>query len=176
MFMFGFGKLFDAVAIELTRAVTGRLFNDEQIRAVSKSAFGKYFADWLPEPTDERTARERVEEARLHIGKASSIITQMQGELTQQSAQLDELLVQVEEKKKLAEQYGHLAATNQQQFAAFRMEMEEVLRHELVAQAEKGRRLRQTASFAIWLITLVLGAWLGTYFKDVWGWFKTLLA
>lgn len=36
----------------------------------------------------------------------------MQGELAQQSAQLDELLVQVEEKKKLAEQYGHLAVTN----------------------------------------------------------------
>ncbi len=174
--MLGFDALLNAVGIELSRAVTGRLFNDDQIRAVAKSAIGKYFADWLPEPADERTARERVEEARLHIGKASSIITQMQQELSQQSTQLDKLLVEVEEKKKLAEQYGHLAATNQQQFSAFRSEIEELLRKELVAQAERGRRLRQAASFAIWLFTLVLGAWLGTYFKEVLAWAKALVA
>ena len=54
--------------------------------------------------------------------------------------------------------------------------MEEVLRKELVAQAEKGRRLRQAVSFAIWLFTLVLGAWLGTYFKEVLPWAKALVA
>ena len=70
--MFGFETLIRAVGLELSRAVTGRLFNDDQIRAVTKSAMGRYFADLLPEPADERTARERVEEARMHIGKASS--------------------------------------------------------------------------------------------------------
>ena len=174
--MFGLEILTNAVVVELSRAITGRLFTEEQIRAVTKSTIGKYFAELLPEPGDERTARERVEEARLHIGKASSIINQMQGELTQQSKQLDDLLVEVEEKKKLAEKYGQLAATNQQQFAAFRTEMEEVLRKELIAQAEKGRRLRQAASFAIWLLTLVLGAWLGTYFKEVVALAKTMFA
>jgi hypothetical protein len=100
----------------------------------------------------------------------------MQQELSQQSTHLDQLLVEVEEKKKLAEQYGHLVATNQQQFAANLAKMEEVLRKELVAQAEKGRRLRQAVSFAIWLFTLVLGAWLGTYFKEVLAWAKALVA
>ena len=57
-----------------------------------------------------------------------------------------------------------------------RSEMEEVLRKELVAQAEKGIRLRQAVSFAIWLFTLVLGAWLGTYFKEVLPWAKALVA
>ena len=93
-----------------------------------------------------------------------------------QSAQLDKLLVEVEEKKRLAEKYGQLATTNQQQFAAFRSEIEEVLRKELMAQAEKGRRPRQVASFTIWLFTLVLGAWLGTYFKEVLAWAKALFA
>lgn len=174
--MRGLDILFHAVGVELTRAITGRLFNEDQIRAVTKSAIGKYFAEWFPEPADERTARERVEEARLHIGKASSIISHMQEELSLQSTQLDNLLVEVEEKKKLAEKYGHLSATNQQQFAAFRDEMEEVLRKELVSQAETGRRLRQAISFAIWMFTLVLGAWLGTYFKEVLAWTKALVA
>ena len=172
--MLGIDTLISAVGLELSRAVTGRLFNDDQIRAVTKSAIGKYFAELLPEPVDERTARDRVEEARLHIGKASSIITQMQQELSQQSAQLDKLLVEIEEKKQLAKKYALLAATNQQQFAAFRTEIEEVLRKELVAQAERGRRLRQAVSSAMWLLTLVLGAWLGTYFKEVLAWLWAL--
>jgi len=94
----------------------------------------------------------------------------MQEELSQQSSQLDALLAEVDEKRKLAEQYGQLAATNQKQFAAFRLEMEEALRKELGAQGEKGRRLRQVVSLAIWLLTLVIGAWLGTYFKEVIAW------
>lgn len=174
--MFGFDTLFGAVGVELSRAITGRLFNDDQIRSVAKSAIGKYFADWLLEPADEHAAKERVEEARLHIDKASSIITQMQRELSQQSGQLDILLAEVEEKKKLAERYGHLAATNKGQSAAFRSEIEELLRKELVAQAERGRRLRQAASFAIWLFTLIVGASLGAYFKDVVAWVKVLAA
>jgi len=135
--MFGIEIVTGAVAVELSRALTGRLFTDDQIRAVTKTAIGKYFADLLPEPEDKRTARERVEEARSHIGRASAIIAQMQQELSSQSTQLDKLLVEVEEKKQLAEKYGVLAATNQQQFAAYKSEIEEVLRKELIAQAEK---------------------------------------
>ena len=146
--MFGLNTLFHAIVIELIRAVTGRLFTEDQIHEVTTTAIGKYFADWFPEPADERAARERVEEARLHIQKASLIISGMQEELSQQTAQLDNLLDDVEEKKKLAERYGHLTATNREQFAALRAELEESLRKELVAQAEKGRRLRQAGSAA----------------------------
>jgi hypothetical protein len=45
--------------------------------------------------------------------------------------------------------------------------MEEALRNELVAQANKGKRLRQSASFIIWLVTLILGAALGVYFPKI---------
>ena len=176
MFGLGLEVINRAVYSELSRAITGRLFTEQQIRAVTKSAIGRYFAGFLPEPADERTARERVEEARVHIGKASNIIGQMQEELAAQSSQLDNLLKEVEEKKSLADKYGQLAATNQKQFAAFRAEMEEVLRKELVAQAEKGRRLRQAASLVLWLITLFLGAWLGTYFKEAVAWLRTMVA
>ena len=164
-----------AVGVELIRAVSGKLFTEDQVRAVSSHAVGKYFADLLPEPAEDRTARERVEEARSHIGKASSIIAAMQSELSTQTTQLDALLGEIEEKKKMADQYAQLAATSREQFSALRKEMEEVLRQELVAQSEKGKRVRQLASSIIWVLTLVLGAALGTYFKEVLVWIKPFL-
>lgn len=174
--MFGLSSIIDAVITELIRAVTGRLFTEEQIRSVTSHTVGKYFANWLPEPGQEKAARERVEEARSHISKASTIISAMQSELTAQTTQLDKVLLEIEEKKKLAEQYEQLAATKQEQFSAFRREMEEAIRQELVAQSENGKRVRQVASFSFWLVTLVLGAALGTYFKEVLAWLKSVLA
>ena len=58
-------EIASALSTEVLRTVTGRLFTDAQIRQVALHAVGKYFADLLPEPADERVARERVEEARL---------------------------------------------------------------------------------------------------------------
>jgi len=174
--MLGFNTLINAVSTELIRAVTGKLFTEEQIRSVTSHAAGKYLADWLPEPGNEKAARERVEEARTHIATASAIITDMQTELNDQAAQLDKLLVEIMEKKKLAEQYAHLAATNHEQFSAFRMEIEYVLRQELIAQSDKGMLARKVASSTIWIVTLVLGAALGTYFKEVLAWLKIILA
>lgn len=169
-----FSTFSGALLREVSRAFTGRLFTDEQIRSVTSTAIGRYFTDFLPEPADERAARERVEEAKIHIGKASSIVVQLQAELAQQSTQLDSLMAEIDEKKKLADRYAQLAATNQEQFAAMRAEIEEVLRKELVAQSEKGRRIRQVASFVVWAVTLILGAWLGTYFKEIMTWAREL--
>jgi hypothetical protein len=88
---------------------------------------------------------------------------------------LRELLAQVEDKKKLADHYATLASANEKQTAAIRSELEKAIRQELVAQANKGRRIRQAASFALWLFTLVAGAALGTYFPDIVTFFKTLV-
>jgi hypothetical protein len=165
----------DALSAELVRALTGRLFTETQIRAVTSHAAGKYFASFFPEPKDERAARAKVEEARDHISKASSIITQLQGELNSQTQQLDEVLTEIEEKKQLAQRYAALAQTRQEQFAAFKTEMEAVLRQELVAQSEKGKGMRRLASAVLWGLTLVLGAALGAYFKDILAWLLSLI-
>lgn len=174
--MYPFSALVDAVGTELIRTLTGKLFTESQIRSITTHAVGKYFAEWLPEPEKDKAARERVEEAQGHIAKASSIIAGMQQELAAQTEQLDKLLSEIEEKKKLADQYAQLGKTNQEQFSAFRKEMEEVLRQELIAQSEQGKRLRQAASTVIWLVTLVLGAALGTYFREVLTWLKIIVA
>ena len=174
--MFPFHGLVDAIGAELIRAVTGKLFTDAQIRSVSSHAVGKYFADLLPERSDKKSARERVDEARDHIAKASIIISTMQEELSAQTEQLEMLLSEVENKKKLAEKYEVLAKTNQEQFAALRSEMESALRKELIAQSEKGKVLRQVASVILWLVALVGGAALGTYFKEVLAWLRALVA
>lgn len=172
--MLPFSHIVDAISTELIRAVTGKLFTEDQIKTITSHAVGKYFAEYLPKPTEERAARERVEEARHHISEASRIITHMQAELGQQTEQLDKLIREVEEKKKLAERYETLAKTNQEQFAAFRVEMESALRQELITQSEKGKRLRRFASSFLWFVTLVLGAALGTYFKEVIAWLRTI--
>ena len=69
-----YGELISA----LTRAITGRLFSDEQIKSITSGAVGKYFADFFPTPKDEQEAREKVNAARKHIGAASAIILEMQ--------------------------------------------------------------------------------------------------
>jgi hypothetical protein len=166
----------NAIGAEAIRTLTGRLFTDAQIRQIATHAVGKHFADLLPEPVEERAARERVEEARGHIEQASAIISQLQSELGSQTQKLDRVLAEIEEKKKLAMRYEALAKTGQEQFAAFRAEMEGALRQELTAQSEKGKTTRRLASGFLWLLTLVLGAALGTYFEEVLAWLRALAA
>jgi hypothetical protein len=156
-----------SLTAELVRRLTGSLFTEDQIRSVATHAVGKYFVDWLPEPGAERAARERVEEARAHIEVASVIISGMQSELNAQTEKLDMLLGEIEEKKRLADRYQTLANTNQEHFSAFRAEMEDTLRKELVAQSEKGKRFRQLASLLIGVFNLVAGAALGAYWNDI---------
>lgn len=172
--MFLFSEVFNAIVYAGFRAVTGRLFTDDEIRQVTSHAVGKYLADLLPEPADERVARERVDEAKNHIEQANAIITQLQDELGSQTQQLDKVLKDIEEKKQLAMRYEALANTGREQFSAFQLEMENALRKELAAQSEKGKKARRIASFIIWLVTLVLGAALGTYFKEIWIWLSEL--
>jgi len=104
-----------------------------------------------------------VELLRLHIKEAAEIIVSLQEDLEKQAHQLEALAKEIEEKKKLADRYSILATTNQESFAAFKAELEETIRKELIAQSEKGKRIRRLASFIVWFITLVMGAALGTY-------------
>jgi len=155
--------------------LTGRLLSEKEVRALTSHVVGKYFAEWFPEPEAERSARERVEEARLHIGKASQIIAEMQIDLSHQTERLDQVLSEIEEKKELSERYQRLAETNQEQFAAFRGELEGAVRQELVAQSEQGKGLRRLASVLIWLLTLVAGAALGAYFREIVAWMQGII-
>jgi CHASE3 domain sensor protein len=165
-------SLYGEFISSLFRAITGRLFTDKQITNITNGAVGKYFADLFPTPKDVQEAKDKVDTARKHISAASTIILEMQQNLESQNQNLEHLLTEIEEKKKLADRYETLARTNQKEFDAFREEMEASLRKELEEQAAKGRRLRQVVSLLIWIITLVAGAVLGTYFKDIVDWIQ----
>ncbi|MBU1156931.1 MAG: hypothetical protein KJ921_13825 [Proteobacteria bacterium] len=171
MFDFILLPLFEAVF----RALTGRLFTQQQIKSITSHTIGKYFSDFFPTPKEDRDARQKVEEAREHIATASNIIGDIQKDLEGQEQKLSALLEDVEKNKGLADHYRTLAETNGEKFKAFRTEMEEALRNELTKQAENGRRRRQIAAIAIWLFTLFSGAVLGTYFKDIWKWVYSFL-
>lgn len=151
----------------LVRAFTGKLYTEEQIKTITSGTVGKYFAEFFPTPKDELAAQERVESARKHISAASAIIRDMEEDLETQNRKLGDLLKEVEQKKQLADRYQSLAHTNKNAFEAFRTEMELALRKELQEQAEKGKRIRQVVSILLWLVTLIAGAALGTYFKNI---------
>jgi small-conductance mechanosensitive channel len=171
--------LLTAVSSEVGRAlarfVTGKLLTEDQIRTLSANTVGKYLSDWLPTPAEETAAEERVAQARHHITQANAIIGGLHDDLERQVTHLDALAREIEEKKQLAERYAVLANTNREAFAALRAEMEDALRSELVAQASRGRRLRQAASFIVWLVTLILGAALGVYFPQLIIWARTVV-
>ena len=172
--MININSLITEISNSLIRSITGKLFTEEQIHAVTSNTIGKHFSDWFPTPQKAIEERSRVEEARQHINKASLIIAEMQSDLENQNHQLEKILKDVEEKRQLAERYEILANTSQEKLNAFRKEMEESLRNELITQAEQGKRLRQIASFVVWLITLILGAALGAYFKNILDWLKSI--
>ena len=167
-------KLLTTVYAEIlsafVRAITGKLYTDKQIKTITSGAIGKYFAEFFPVPKDELAAQERAESAQRHISTASTIIRDMQEDLETQDRKLGELLKEVEQKKQLADRYQALADTNREAFEAFRAEMEEALRKELQEQAEKGKRIRQTVSVILWVVTLVAGAALGASFKSIIAW------
>jgi CHASE3 domain sensor protein len=168
---YGMYPLIGQVSTELirsvSRAITGKLYTEEQITTITSGAIGKYFAEFFPTPKEELETHERVGSARKHISAASSIISDMQQDLETQDRKLSELLKEVEQKKQLADRYQALANTNREAFDAFRAEMEDALRKELEEQAVKGRRIRQAVSVILWVLTLVAGAALGAYFKDI---------
>lgn len=171
-----FPSLYVELIGALSRAITGRLFTDKEIKSVTSGAIGKYFADFFPTPKDTLAAEDRVETARKHIAAATGIILEMQENLESQNQSLEHLLKEIEEKKRLADRYQALAQINKAEFKAFREQMEESLRKGLTEQAGKGRRLRQAASLLVWIITLVVGAALGAYFKAVVSWANSILA
>ncbi|WP_425217733.1 hypothetical protein [Tumidithrix helvetica] len=150
---------------EAIKLLTGKLLTESQIQSVSKHVVGKYFADLFPTSENEAEGEERIASARMHITEASNIISSLQGDLERQADQLEFLAKEIDQKKQIAERYAILAQTNQNEFSAFKTEMEETLRKELNAQNEKGKIIRRTVSFASWLIALVLGAYLGAWFQ-----------
>lgn len=162
---------FDQFASELTaqliRGLTGQLFTREQIRQITKRSLGRYLEGLFPEEEDKRDRAARLAAAQTHIESASKIMLEMQVELDAQSETLDRLLLEIEEKKSLASKYSALAETNQEAVTAVRLEIEEAIGQELFRQSNQGKTARLFANVFIWLITLVVGAALGAYFKDI---------
>ena len=101
----------------LVQVLTSRWLTDEQIRGISANVVGNYFSDWLPTPKAEREVSARVEAAQTHIAEASRIIAGLRTDLYGQAQHLNQLIADIEEKKKAAEHYAALARTNQEAFA-----------------------------------------------------------
>lgn len=171
-----FNNLITELTRILSRIITGRLLTEEQIGDLTGTVVGKYFTEWFPQPQDEIEAEKRVDSAKHHIAEATRIIGSIKEDLDSQADQLEKLSHQIDQKKSLAERYAAMASANQQTAEAFRAEVENALRRELSVQANRGKRLRQLASFTIWLVTLILGAALGAYFPQIVHWARTFVS
>ena len=174
--MFAMNLIFTEILNVLIRAITGKLFTNTQIHTITSNTAKKYLSLWFPTADEGIKSRYRVEEARHHILSANEIIRDMRLDLENQSNHLEQMLKEVEEKKHLAEQYATIIETNEEQLAAFRKEIEEAFRKELIAESERGKYFRMFASSIIWLITLVLGAAMVAYFSDIVSWVGSLFA
>lgn len=165
----------DALIRELTKAITGRIFSDEQIRSITKGTVGQLLSGYFPNSCDDKATHARVEEAKQHLNAASVILSGMQEELSTQVDKLNKVISDIDEKKKIAERYQTIAATNKDQIEAYKAELGEIIRAEIEVQSNKGRRLRQFLAAAGWGGTLIAGAALGTYFKEIIVWVKGVL-
>jgi hypothetical protein len=155
------------VGRSLFQIVTGKLFTDAQVSAISTHAVGKLFADWMPEPKAEREAKTRAEKAQNHIAEATRIVSNLKAELDQQTKSLEALAEEVEEKRRKAEEYATLAKADAPIVEAMKAQMVEAVRKELKAQAAQGKRWRQAVGFTIWLMTLIGGAALGSHWPAI---------
>ena len=103
--MINFAGIFVELFAQVTKAVTGQLFTDEQIKRMTSHSVGKYFSDLFPDDENEATQRERIETAHNHIVKATSIMSDMRTELDAQKETLETLLSEIDDKKSTAERY-----------------------------------------------------------------------
>ena len=164
------------IVAALSQLISGRILSEDQIKRISNDAIGKHFKDFLPIAEKDQTNQDRVEKAQESIARASGIIGEIKKDLDDQTRQLNEMLVKAETKKQQVEKYSALATMAESQAKAVREELTNTIRNELEAHTKKGRRVRQLVSLAAWLATLILGAALSSYFKDIWVWARTLLS
>ena len=160
-------SIYGELTTEIIRLISGRLFSEKQIKNITSHTAGKYLAGFFPEPEEEKAARARAEEAKDYIAKASRIIHEMQSNLDVKTQNLDVLIEEIEKKKELAERYAILAETNKDQFYAFKQEIEETLREELIKQSSEGKGIRRFVSFIIWIGTLGLGGAASYYYETL---------
>jgi hypothetical protein len=175
-FMIVLSTLTAEIVSQATRALTGQLFTEEQIKGITSHSVGKYLKELFPANHLDVTQRERIELAQSHIVEASTIMADMRTELDAQKETLEYLLGEIEEKKSTVKKYTQLAETSQGAVSAVRQELETTLRTELFRQSKAGRGTRRIASALLWITTLILGAALGSYFREVWGVVSSLLA
>jgi lipopolysaccharide export LptBFGC system permease protein LptF len=160
-------QIYSEALLQITRILTGRLFTEEQIKSITKHSLGRYLEALFPENEEEVDRTRRISIAQEHIISASKIMAEMRVDLDAQAEVADFLAAEIEEKKELAKKYSALAQNNQDAASAMRMEIEEAINQELRRQSLEGRTARKIASTIIWCVTLVIGAALGTYFKDI---------
>jgi hypothetical protein len=148
----------------LRSAATGRSVTSTTTEVIS-SIISNYVTEKFGEPRPSGT--EKIAIAKRHMEKAGEILDEIRGDLASEAKKLEELSATVELKRLDVVRYDALAATNKETINAIRQELEIAIQAKLEEQARKGRRMRQAVAAFMWIITLIAGAALGTYFPRI---------
>lgn len=117
---------------------------------------------------DQISIQDRTERASKLIMEAGIIITDLQKELTENNNQLNEIVSNIQLKREEAEHWRALASTNQQLANALIKEIEQRVGNEIRKQLERDKNRRRIISIIVWIITLLLGAFLGAIVQEWW--------
>lgn len=154
------------ITIAISKIITGQLFSEEEIERLSKHTIGKHFKELFPVNENDQDIGSRVNNAQKHIAAAGSIVSSLQQDLTKESENLDLILEDIKAKKIEFEKYQELAEIDKKKIDHLKAEMQTTLRNELTNQSNKGKWGRRF----LWVMTLLIGAALGAYFKDIVAW------
>lgn len=151
----------------LSQQITGRILTEQQIQSITENVIGQYFSELLPTSKRDLESQERIAAAKTHIEEATVIISGLQKDLDHQIIQLDALSQEIDERKQDVEGYRRLSEVGQEGLFVLRKEMEESIRKELLAQAEKGKFARKVTWFSSLIIATLSGVILKIYLEPI---------
>jgi hypothetical protein len=167
----GFSKL-EKFVLSLASFTPGLgIVSDALLSSVAESLANEVFAKLIREKVlgaDEQDIRDRAKVAAARIDEASTIISDIQTELSARSSELDKLMGLIEERQNEAMHWGNLASVNEEMASAFTKELEKGVREQLRAELNKGKRRRQVVSLIWWIFTLLIGAIVGAIVQQLW--------
>lgn len=119
-------------------------------------------------PSPPETFEKNAAEAAEALSRAGQILSTLESELGERKARLDEVLREIEVKRKEADHFAALASLNQQQASALTVEVERRVREQIRKEQHRNRGWRRAAGFVIWFVTLIAGAVAGVALQEIW--------
>ena len=109
----------------------------------------------------EKDFDNRIEASGKHLMLAGSILDELRGEFEIQQKELSTIQAEILEYKKDAEYWNKLASVKKESAEILTTEIERRLRIQVRQELDRGKKIRIIRSLIAWVITLILGGFIG---------------